>query len=98
MELIKSTKLHCFALMIYNNRYITIDKCIWWINSWLSELIIESNYLHNYIEKLFCQTFCFSIYKMLDTEKIKNPEMLKFIPDHLKTKKMCNYAVKNHFL
>ena len=35
---------------------------------------------------------------MLDTEKIKNPEMLKFIPGHLKTKKMCNYAVKNHFL
>ena len=35
---------------------------------------------------------------MLDTEKIKNPEMLKFIPDHLKTKKMCNYAVKNYFL
>ena len=25
---------------------------------------------------------------------IKNPEMLKFIPDHLKTKKMCKYAVK----
>ena len=25
---------------------------------------------------------------------IKNPEMLKFVPDHLKTKQMCNYAVK----
>ena len=25
---------------------------------------------------------------------IKNPEMLKFVPDHLKTKKMCNCAVK----
>ena len=25
---------------------------------------------------------------------MKNPEMLKFIPDHLKTKQMCNYAVK----
>ena len=22
------------------------------------------------------------------------PEMLKFVPDHLKTKKMCNHAVK----
>ena len=62
MELIKSTKLHCFALMIYNNGYITIDKCIWWINSWLSELIIKSNYLHNYIEKLFCQTFFVLVY------------------------------------
>ena len=27
---------------------------------------------------------------------IKNPEMLKFIPDHLKTKKMCKHAVKNY--
>ena len=25
---------------------------------------------------------------------MKNPEMLKFVPDPLKTKKMCNHAVK----
>ena len=25
---------------------------------------------------------------------MKNPEMLKLVPDHLKTKKMCNYVVK----
>ena len=25
---------------------------------------------------------------------MKNPEMLKFIPDHLKTKKMCKHSVK----
>ena len=25
---------------------------------------------------------------------MKNPEMLKLMPDHLKTKQMCNYAVK----
>ena len=24
----------------------------------------------------------------------KNPEMLKFVPDHLKTEKMCKHAVK----
>ena len=24
----------------------------------------------------------------------KNPEMIKFVSDHLKTKKMCKYAVK----
>ena len=24
---------------------------------------------------------------------IKNPEMLKFVPDHLKTKNMCKHAV-----
>ena len=29
---------------------------------------------------------------------MKNPEMLKFIPDRLKTKKMCKHAVKKlHF-
>ena len=25
---------------------------------------------------------------------MENPEMLKFVPDHLKTKKMCKHAVK----
>ena len=25
---------------------------------------------------------------------MKNPEMLKFVPDNLKTKKICNYTVK----
>ena len=25
---------------------------------------------------------------------IKNPELLKFVPDHLKTKKLCKHAVK----
>ena len=25
---------------------------------------------------------------------MKNPEMLEFVPDHLKTKKLCKYAVK----
>ena len=25
---------------------------------------------------------------------MKNPEMLRFVPDHLKSKKMCKYVVK----
>ena len=25
---------------------------------------------------------------------MKNPKMLKFVYDHLKTKRICNYAVK----
>ena len=29
---------------------------------------------------------------------MKNPEILKFIPDHLKTKKMCKNPVKNYLL
>ena len=50
-----------------------------------------------------------SIYKKVDSEYsiddykstkistgaiMKNPEMLKFDPDHLKTKKMCKHAVE----
>ena len=27
---------------------------------------------------------------------MRNPEMLKAVPDHLKTKKMCKHAVKNY--
>ena len=37
------------------------------------------------------------VYKSLDISTItvmKNPEMLKFVPDHLKTKNMCKHAVK----
>ena len=26
---------------------------------------------------------------------MENPEMLKFVPDHLKTKKLCKHADKN---
>ena len=38
-----------------------------------------------------------NIYKSLSINigtVMKNSEMLKFVPDHLKTKKMCKYAVK----
>ena len=53
----------------------------------------------------FFLLFLFSLYKRVDSKDIyrylninigkvmKNPEMLKFAPDHLKTKQMCNYAV-----
>ena len=37
------------------------------------------------------------IYKSLNINigtAVKNPEILKFLPDHLKTKKMCKDAVK----
>ena len=37
------------------------------------------------------------IYKSLNISiriAMKNPELLKFVPGHLKTKKMCNHAVK----
>ena len=63
------------------------------------------------IKTVFFTFFCFSIYKMVDSEYImdiyksvkigigtvmRNPGMLKFVPDHLKTKKMCKYAVKKN--
>ena len=37
------------------------------------------------------------IYKSLNIcigTVMKNPEMLKFVPDHLKIKKMCKYTLK----
>ena len=38
-----------------------------------------------------------NIYKSLNIgvgKVMKNPEMLKFVPNHLKTKKMCKQAIK----
>ena len=29
---------------------------------------------------------------------MKNPEMLKFVPDPFKTEKVCKYAVKNYLI
>ena len=29
---------------------------------------------------------------------MKNPQMLKFVPAHLKTKKMCKHTVKNYLI
>ena len=37
------------------------------------------------------------IYKSLNVSigtVMKNPEIIKFVPDHLKTKKMCKHAVR----
>ena len=37
------------------------------------------------------------IYKSLNINigiVMKNPEMLRFVPDHLKTKKRCKHAIK----
>ena len=57
----------------------------------------------------FFYLFCFATYKMVDSEFstniytllnisigiiMRNPEILKFVPDHLKTKKMCKHTVK----
>ena len=38
-----------------------------------------------------------NIYKPLNINietVMRNPEMLKFVPDHLKTKQMCKHAAK----
>ena len=40
-----------------------------------------------------------NIYKFLNINIVivmKNPEMLKFVPDHLETEKMCKHGVKKY--
>ena len=32
--------------------------------------------------------------KLSIEQKVKNPQMLRSVPDHLKTKKMCKNAIK----
>ena len=58
----------------------------------------------------FFFAFLFSIYKNVDSMDVckssninmgivmKNPEMLKFIPDHLKTKKCISIQLKNYHI
>ena len=61
------------------------------------------------ISTVFFTFFCFGIYKIVDSEYntdvyksqkisiqkiIKTPEMLKFVPYHLKTKTICIVAVR----
>ena len=61
------------------------------------------------IQGKFFFAFCFAKFKIVDREysmginksvKVsigtvrKNPEMLKFVPDHLETKTMCKHVVK----
>ena len=52
------------------------------------------------LKAIFLLIFCFAISKVVHQYStgtvIKNPEMLMFVPDHLKTKKMCKHAVKNY--
>ena len=65
------------------------------------------------IRTIIVNSFCFSIYKIIDSEYstddykspkiiigaiIINPEKLKFAPDRLKSKKNCKQAVKKCLL
>ena len=46
---------------------------------------------------MFDSEYSTGIYKSLNISigtVTRNPEMLKFVPGHLKTKKMCKHAVK----
>ena len=83
---------------------ILLDKCTYQL---LKKLKIVGIYKKSILFwRQFFLLFWFGIYKMVDTMDIykplnigigklmKNPEMLKFISDHLKTKRMRNHAVK----
>ena len=50
----------------------------------LQTKMVDSEYIAN-----ICKSLNISIGTVM-----RNPEMLKFVTDHLKTKKMCKHAVK----
>ena len=70
--------------------------------------IYKKNIIINFsLLKAGFRTLCFAVYKMVDSEYnkdiyksvkvsigtvMRNLEMLKFVPDHLKSKKMCKHA------
>ena len=61
----------------------------------------DKSIIFSLVKKAFLFLFLFKN-KMVDSETliisigalIKDPEMLRFIPDHIKTKKMCKHAIK----
>ena len=72
-------------------------------------LITTQNSFLVKLEKYYFDLFCLSLYRMVGSKyspdnyetlkrsigaKIKNPEMLRSVPDHLKIKKVCGNAVK----
>ena len=73
---------------------------------------IQKNIVLNFslLKRVFFYFFCFSIYKMVDSMDIykslninigtvmKNPERLKCVYDHLKTKKCASIQLKNYLI
>ena len=71
--------------------------------------LLENSVLEDrgYIQKNIVLNLGFAIHKIVDNMDIykslnistgtvmRNPEMLKFVSDHLKTKQMCKHAVQH---
>ena len=82
-----------------------VDYCCIIHNTGKSDAInlLKSSVLESFF---FFLLFLFSIYKVVDIMDIykslsnsigtimKNPEIVKFVPDHIKTKRMCKHANK----
>ena len=72
----------------------------------MSEISVYSRqfffiYFFWYIYKIFDSEYSTNIFKSLNIvgTVMRNPKMLKLIPDHFKTKKMCKHGVKKiHFV
>ena len=72
-ERLKSTRFICLVLMI--------KQWIWWIRTWLLELIIKNSYLNNYSEKLFCQVNCFNFASSQNSLFVKKLFNFQFYQD-----------------
>ena len=101
---VKNVDYYCIIHNISKSKAINLLKILF-----LKIVGIYNDYCLNFhsIQVSFF-TFLFSIFKVGDSESrkgkyksskisigaaMKNPEMLKFVSDHLKTTKMCKYAV-----
>ena len=101
---IKNVDYHCIIRNITKCEAIYLLKNSGLGNRGYTQKVLT--YFLAYSKEFFFYFFCFSIYKMVDGMDIykhlnvtlgtvmKNLEMLKFVPDHLKNEKMCKHAFK----
>ena len=58
---IRTYKVNKISLSYFDDKIYIQNNRIW-ISSWFLELIIKNSYLNNYLEKLFCQAYCFHFF------------------------------------
>ena len=101
---VKNVDYRCIIHNISKSETINFLKKFFSERLWVYSKNIVLNF--QYFQDNLFSLFLFSIYKLVDSMDIykplninigtvmKNPGMLTFVLDHLKTKKLCKHAVK----